>query len=136
MTEELRNQIIAARKEGKLYKEIAETFGLSRPYVTNICIKAGLKVRKYEKRTYTVQVPCKIGDDIWWIDDEAPFVKCDKGGVRGIAILPEGIRVINSDGEFEEIGTRYCYLTRKDAERALDTEYKHRIEKIRKEKAE
>lgn len=130
MTVELRNQIIDARKEGKPYKEIAEMVGLSRSYVTNICMAAGLKQRKYEKRTFTVELPCKIGDDIWWIDDEAPFVKCEKGGVRGIAILPEGIRVIASNGDFEEIGTRYCYLTRKDAERALENEYKLRVEKV------
>lgn len=78
----------------------------------------------------TVELPCKIGDDIWWIDDEAPFVKCEKGGVRGIAILPEGVRVITYSGDLEEIGTRYCYLTREDAERALESEYKLRIEKV------
>ena len=130
MTEELRKQIIDAREEGKRYKEIAEMFGFSRSYVTNICMAAGLKERKYEKRTFTVKIPCKPGDDIWWIDDEAPFVKCDKGGVKGIVILPDGIRVIDSSGDMEEIGTRYCYLTRKDAERALENEYKLRIEKI------
>lgn len=58
------------------------------------------------------------------IDDEPPFVKCEKGGVKGIAILPEGIRIITEVGDLEEIGTRYCYLTRKDAERALEQEYK------------
>lgn len=65
MTQELRNQIIDARKAGKPYKEIAEIFGLSRSYVTNICMAAGLKTRKYEKKTYTVEIPCKIGADIW-----------------------------------------------------------------------
>lgn len=68
---------------------------------------------------YQVEVPCKIGDDIWWIDDEAPYVKCEKGGVKGIAILPKGIRIITEQGDLEEIGTRYCYLTREDAEKAL-----------------
>ena len=130
MTQELRNQIIDARKAGKPYKEIAENFGLSWSYVTNICMAAGLKARKYEKKTYTVEVPCKIGADLWWIDDEPPFIKCEKGGVKGIAILPEGIRIITEQGDLEEIGTRYCYLTRKDAESALEQEYKIRIEKI------
>ena len=45
MTDELRAQIIAARKEGKTHDEIAEQFGLSRSYVTNICIAGGLKTR-------------------------------------------------------------------------------------------
>lgn len=129
MTEELRNQIIDARREGKPYKEIAETFGFSRPYVTNICMAAGLKERKYEKRTVTAELPCKIGADIWWIDDEEPFVKCEKGGVKGILITADGFMVMDSAGDFERIGTRYCYLTRKDAERALETEYKLKIEK-------
>ena len=51
MTEEIRDQIIAARKAGKPIKEIAEAFGLSRSYVNNICLKAGLKTRRWERRT-------------------------------------------------------------------------------------
>ncbi len=52
VTDEVREQIIAARREGKLFKEIAEEFGISRPCVNHICLEAGLKTyRKYERRT-------------------------------------------------------------------------------------
>lgn len=51
VTNELKAKIIAARKEGMPYKEIAEAFGLSRPYVNRICLDAGLKSRKWERHT-------------------------------------------------------------------------------------
>ena len=66
-----------------------------------------------------VELPCKIGDDIWWIDDEEPYVKCAKGDIKGIVITKDGIRILDKDGGLEKIGTQYCYLTREDAERAL-----------------
>ena len=50
VTNEVKEQIIAARKAGKQYDEIAEEFDLSRSYVNNICLAAGLKSRKWERR--------------------------------------------------------------------------------------
>ena len=51
VTEEMKEQIVAARKAGKMHSEIATEFGLSRSYVNNICLAAGLKTRKWERRT-------------------------------------------------------------------------------------
>ena len=51
LTEAIKKQIIALRKAGKQHSEIAEAVGLSRSYVNNICLKAGLKSRKWERRT-------------------------------------------------------------------------------------
>lgn len=65
-------------------------------------------------------LPCKVGDDIWWIDDEEPFVKCEKGDIKGIVVTADGFMIVDTHGELNRIGTRYCYLTREDAEKALE----------------
>lgn len=59
MSEETKAKIIEARREGKEYGEIATMFGLSRPYVNNICIQAGLpkQERNCPKRTRTKTCP-------------------------------------------------------------------------------
>ena len=69
-----------------------------------------------------VVLPCKVGDDLWWIDAESWSVKVDKGGVKGIAITKDGVRIMDGCGGYDEIGTQYCYLTREEAEAALRKE--------------
>ena len=64
-------------------------------------------------------LPCKIGADLWWIDNKEPRVKCAKGDVRGILVTSDGFMIIDSDGDLLRIGTRFCYLTKEDAEKAL-----------------
>lgn len=66
-----------------------------------------------------IVLPCKVGDDLWWIDGEDCTVKVDKGGVKGIAITADGVRIMDGCGGYDEIGTQYCYLTREEAEAAL-----------------
>lgn len=66
-----------------------------------------------------IVLPCKVGDDLWWIDAEDWSVKVDKGGVKGIAITADGVRIMDGCGGFDEIGTQYCYLSEEAAEAAL-----------------
>lgn len=66
-----------------------------------------------------IVLPCKVGDDLWWIDAEDWSVKVDKGGVKGIAITADGVRIMDGCGGYDEIGTQYCYLSREEAEAAL-----------------
>ena len=83
------------------------------------------KLARYEnleEAGLLVKLPCNIGDDIWWIDDEEPFVKCAKGDVKGILVTADGIQILDGDGGLTKIDTRYCYLTREDAEKALEEE--------------
>lgn len=59
VSEDTKAKIIESRREGKEYGEIATMFGLSRPYVNNICIQAGLPKQKRNspKRTRTKTCP-------------------------------------------------------------------------------
>lgn len=71
-----------------------------------------------------IQLPCVPGDDVYWIDDMAkggPKVVRDPAAVEAVCYYGNGdFRVIcRGDGTPERIGTKYCYLTREDAERGL-----------------
>lgn len=63
-------------------------------------------------------LPCEVGSDIYWINEENE-VKCHKNGVRGIVIRKDKILIEDTDGCIDEIGTKYCYLSREEAEQAL-----------------
>lgn len=63
--------------------------------------------------------PCKIGDDIWWIDNENKTVQCEKNGVAGFIIKKDEVLVMDKSGSEDRIGTQYCYLTKEAAEKAL-----------------
>lgn len=65
--------------------------------------------------------PCKVGDDIWWIDTEANEINCAENDIKAICYYGEGnFKVIVCDEETpEDIGTEWCMLTKEEAERAL-----------------
>ena len=65
------------------------------------------------------EMPCKIGDDIWWINEETETVECEPHGVCGFIIKADGIFLMDKCGCVDVIGTKYCYLTKEDAEKAL-----------------
>ena len=63
--------------------------------------------------------PCKVGGGLWWID-EYNHIQFQENDVRGIFMLKDGkCKVMDADGCVDELGTRYAYLTKEDAERAL-----------------
>ena len=68
-----------------------------------------------------IELPCAVGDDIWWIDSDDNTIKCAKNEIRAVAYYGEGhFKIISKDEEKpEEIGTRWSYLSRADAEKAL-----------------
>lgn len=68
--------------------------------------------------------PCKIGDDIWWIDEDADTVKCEKRGVKGIVFTKDGFLIRDRFGCTDPIGTTYCFLSKEAAE----AELKRRLE--------
>ena len=65
-----------------------------------------------------VVLPCEVGSDIYWIDDDNE-VKCQKNGVRGLLVRKDRILIEDTDGYIDEIGTKYCYLSKEEAEKAL-----------------
>lgn len=66
-----------------------------------------------------IVLPCKIGDDIWWIDSENNTVQCEKNGVAGFIVKKDEILIMDQAGCPARIGTQYCYLTKEEAEKAL-----------------
>ena len=64
--------------------------------------------------------PCKVGDDLYWINDETNKVEKQEKGIAGITLCPNGKwEVIDLDGNSDLIGTQYAYLSREEAEKAL-----------------
>ena len=66
-----------------------------------------------------VVLPCKVGDNIYWINDEENCVSVQKNGIRGILVRKDGFAIEDTDGYIDISGTKYCYLTREAAEAAL-----------------
>lgn len=61
-------------------------------------------------------LPCPIGSDIWWVDDETMEVKCEKGGVTGFIIREREILALDKAGEAFELNSQWGCLTREEAE--------------------
>ena len=75
--------------------------------------------RHFKDRSRFVELPCKIGDDIWWINAETATVECEKNGVAGFIIKKDEVLIRDHTGCEDHIGSQYCFLTKEDAERDL-----------------
>ena len=73
----------------------------------------------FKDRSLFVELPCRIGSDLWWISSETHTVECIKGGVKGFVVKDDNILVLDGDGSTSLIGTQYCYLSKENAEKAL-----------------
>ena len=69
-----------------------------------------------------VELPCNVGDNIYWINDEENCVSVHKNGIRGILVRKDGFAIEDTDGCIDVAGTKYCYLTREEAAEALAKE--------------
>ena len=78
----------------------------------------------YKDKSLIVELPCRVGDDLYWISDENE-VKCQRNAIVGIVVKDSGFEVLDTDGNIDKIGTRYTYLTREEAERALEEREKN-----------
>ena len=78
----------------------------------------------YKDKSLIVELPCRAGDDLYWISDENE-VKCQRNAIVGIVVKDSGFEVLDTDGNIDKIGTRYAYLTREEAERALEESEKN-----------
>lgn len=101
---------ITQQKEADIYNREQATKGITLNRLQEIC--------NAERDGRLVVLPCKVGRDIYWINEENE-VKCHKNGVRGIVIRKDKILIEDTDGCIDEIGTKYCYLSREQAEQAL-----------------
>lgn len=81
-----------------------------------------------EEQGLLVRLPCKLGDDLYWISDEdddgdpIPTIKEEEHGVTNILINESGIFVNTCDyppSGCDKLGGRYALLSRKEAEAKL-----------------
>jgi hypothetical protein len=65
--------------------------------------------------------PCKVGDDIYWIDSDTNEIKCAKKDIKAVCYYGNNdFKIITQDESSpEDIGTQWCYLTKEEAENAL-----------------
>mgnify|MGYP001769902776 CR=1 FL=1 len=85
-------------------------------------VALGERLKSYEdaeEQSLLIRLPCKVGDDIYWINDEEKCVSVHKNGIRGIVVRNGEFAIEDTDGYIDVAGTKYCYLTREEAERAL-----------------
>ena len=64
----------------------------------------------------TVVLPCPIGSDCWWVSSETMEVECEKGGITGFAIFENEILAIDKSGNQMSLHSRWCCLSREEAE--------------------
>lgn len=65
--------------------------------------------------------PCKVGDDIWWINRETGEVNCAKNDIEAVVYCGNGeFKVITKDeNEPEAIHTDWCMLSEEEANKRL-----------------
>lgn len=74
------------------------------------------------------KLPCKLGVTAFWISDEdgdgnkIPTIR-ESNPIIGIAIHEDGLYILtDKDDEYQKVGTRWAFLTREEAEAALEGE--------------
>jgi hypothetical protein len=60
--------------------------------------------------------PCRIGDDLWWIDEETDTAHCSPGAVAGFVYTEDGFLIRDEDGDDLPLGSTYCFLSKENAE--------------------
>ena len=64
--------------------------------------------------------PIKLNGDLWWIDNDNVTIEKQEQAIKGIGYDTDGKwYAIDYDRNFDEIGTRYAYASREDAEKAV-----------------
>lgn len=118
----LKKIVPEAREECKscLYYEICNAIGL-----VGIESTKNIKCVRYKDRSRFVELPCKVGDTVYVIEDIAGEWKIIKDHIEtiGIGYYADGVSLyqfdgIKIDGYFEDFG-KTVFLTREEAEQAL-----------------
>lgn len=79
----------------------------------------GCECANYKDKSLIVELPCRVGDDLYWISDENE-VECQRNAIVGIVVKDSGFEVLDTDGNIDKISTRYAFLSHEEAERALE----------------
>lgn len=84
------------------------------------------KLREYEEleeQGLIVKLPCKLGDDLYWIDAEEMKVEKHENGIKGILLKEDGFYVATSITadllDIDKVGSRWALLSKEQAEQKL-----------------
>ena len=76
-----------------------------------------------EEQGLLVKLPCKLGDDLYWIDAEEMRVEKHENGIKGILLKEDGFYVVTSITadllDIDKIGSRWALLSVEQAEQKL-----------------
>ena len=89
-----------------------------------MCRREAETIADYLLENGVIILPCKIGDDLYWISDENE-VECQRNAIVGIVVEDGCFEALDIDGNIDKIGTRYAYLSREEAVRALEESEKN-----------
>ena len=65
----------------------------------------------------TVVLPCKPGDDYWWVSSETLEINHEEGGITGVVVYKDNhFKIVDKLGDLCDIGTQWCCLTKEEAE--------------------
>ena len=66
--------------------------------------------------------PCKVGDDIYWINPETNEIELAKSDIKAVCYYgnEEFKIIVKAESSPEDIGTEWAMLTREEAEQALE----------------
>ena len=65
---------------------------------------------------YSVDLPCKPGDDCWWVDSETLEIHHEAGGITGVVVYADRIEILDLAGERLPLHTQWSCLSREEAE--------------------
>lgn len=122
-------QKIEAAKKGLLYAYVEEIAADGLSYIQQLEAK-NAEYEKALEEGRMVMLPCKPGDDLYWLDDadeehEGWCVKREAGGVGAVVVRgKDDFAIIDrysmkNNRSIEKIGERWSYLTEADAQAAL-----------------
>ncbi len=87
----------------------------------------------FKNKANYVELPCKIGDTVWYISTENPFVAFEKElkaredpePISGILITKDGLYVITGDIKevvnlCDKVNEDYAYLSKEEADREAE----------------
>lgn len=86
------------------------------------------KLREYEEleeQGLLVKLPCKLGDNLYWIDDEFGKMRVEKheNGIKGILLKEDGFYVATSITadliDIDKVGSQWALLSKEQAEQKL-----------------
>ena len=99
------------QNEGRLYDEANEVaYSIDNSQLAEFLLQNGVIVP-----------PCKVGDDVYWIDTEEETVQCAKKDIKAVVYCGNDRFQVITGGmvEPEDIHTDWCMLTEEEANKRL-----------------